>query len=130
MSVDTISNFLTTVRNGILASKSAVTVPYSRMTQDIVAILRNEGFIRDFSVTEDGGKKNITIVLKYVDGESVIHALVRVSKPSCRLYEKSQNLPHIVGKLGISVITTNRGIMTNKQARELGIGGEVICSIW
>ena len=131
MSIDAIGDFLTIIRNGLMASKRTVVAPYSKIKFEIVKILKNEGFIKDFEVVESQShKKEIKISLKYVDGESVIHELVRESKPSRRVYEKSSQMKFVIGKLGISIVTTNKGIMTNKEAKQLAVGGEVICSVW
>ena len=131
MSVDTIGDFLTIIRNGVMACKPYVYAPYSNLKHEIALLLKQEGFVRDVSVEGDTvSSKRIKIVLKYVPGESVIHDIVRISKPCRRVYEGCANLKNVIGGLGISIMTTNRGVMTNKQARELSLGGEVICTVW
>lgn len=130
MSIDAIGDFLTIIRNGLMASKRSVEIPYSNIKLEIVKILKEEGFIRDFAVTEEASKKMIQVLLKYVDGESVIHELTRISRPGRRSYRKADQVGYIIGKLGVSILTTNKGIMTNKRARELSVGGEIICSVW
>lgn len=136
MSIDTIGDFLTAMRNGLLRAKSFVIVPHSGLKQAILDTLKAEGFIRDYAVlSEDDAKKNLKIYLKYVDGESVIHELARVSKPSCRQYaqvatEGKNKIKPVIGGLGISIISTSRGVMTHKKAKELGVGGEVLCTVW
>jgi small subunit ribosomal protein S8 len=133
MSVDSIADFLTIIRNGVMVSKPSVTAPYSRMRDSIAQILKNEGFIRDFAVVATEGsdvKKKISITLKYVDGESVIHEIKRVSKSGRRFYAGSKDIKPIVGKLGISILTTSHGVIANKQAKKLNVGGEVICTVW
>lgn len=131
MSVDSIGNFLTNIRNGLMASKANVVVPYSNMRKEIARILKEEGFIRDFQVlTESDNKKNIKIVLKYVDGESVIHEITRISTPGRRAYSGAQSVKPVIGGLGISILTTNRGVISQKKAKELSVGGEVICTVW
>ena len=132
MSVDTVSDFLTIIRNGILASKPSVRAPYSRLKHDIAKILHQEGFIRDFSVEnpDNPAQRTLKVQLKYVDGESVIHAIERVSRPGRREYAGVVKLEPVVGGLGISVVTTSRGVMTDKEAKQRGIGGEVICTVW
>ncbi len=131
MSVDTISNFLTVLRNAISISKRSVTTHYSRMREDIVKILKEEGFIRDYKViADDEKKKQLKVDLKYVDGECAIHALDRVSRPGRRNYTKLKNLKPVIGGLGISILSTNAGVITDKKANELSVGGEVICQIW
>lgn len=131
MSIDAIGDFLTVIRNGLMASKRSVQSPHSKIKLEIVKILKEEGFIREFTVSEEeNSKKNIQVSLKYVDGESVIHELTRISRPGKRTYGKSDQVKYVIGKLGISILTTNKGIMTDKRARELSVGGEIICSVW
>ncbi len=135
MLFDSIGNFLTIIRNGIMASKPFVLTPHSKMSMGLVDILKQEGFIKDYQeVTSlDNPKfKQIKILLKYVEGESVIHEIVRVSKPGRRVYAKIKNVKPVVGGFGISILSTNGGLMTDKKAKEplLQIGGEVICRVW
>lgn len=131
MSIDAIGDFLTIIRNGIKVSRRTVSAPHSSIKERIAQILKNEGFIRDFEVIDEGNnKKSLTVSLKYVQGESAIHEITRESTPSWRIYEGADELQHVIGKLGISIVTTNKGIMTDKQARESKVGGEVICSVW
>lgn len=130
MSVDALGNFLTVIRNGLLASKPSVVAPYSSIKYKIAQILKDEGLIRDVVITEDDNKKYIKIALKYVDGESVIHEITRISKPSRRTYEGHAKLTPVIGNLGLAILSTNRGVITDKQAKQYGIGGEVICTVW
>lgn len=131
MSIDTIGNFLTIIRNGLLVTKASVFAPYSKMNMAIAQILKEEGFIRDVTLVEqDTVKKEIKISLKYVDGESVIREITRISKPSRRQYVKENNIKPIIGNLGISILTTNQGVISNKDAQRLSVGGEVICTVW
>ena len=131
MSIDVIGNFLTFIRNGIMRSKPFIVAPYSRFNFEIAGILKQEGFIKDVIVDEsDPVKKFMKIVLKYVDGESVIHEITRKSKPGRRVYQKNNQLKPVIGNLGISILTTSQGIMTNKQAKQVGTGGEIVCSVW
>ena len=130
MSIDTIGNFLTIIRNGIMASLPDVKAPYSNLKYQIASILKDEGFICDFGVEGDGAHKSLKVVLKYVDGESAIHEITRVSKPGRRVYKGVSSLEPVIGGLGIAVLTTPRGVITNKKARELRVGGEVICTVW
>lgn len=131
MSIDAIGNFLTIIRNGVSASKPSVTVPYSKIKHEITSILKEEGFIKDFAISnEDSIKKSISIFLKYSNGESVIHEIERVSRLGRRNYAGSNSVKSVIGGLGISILTTNRGVLSNKKARELNVGGEVICTIW
>jgi len=131
MSRDTIGDFLTIIRNGIMASKRFVDAPYSRINFELATILMQEGFVQNTEAIDDvPGKKRILITLKYVRGESVIHEIKRCSRPGRRFYAKSSTIRPIIGGLGLSVLTTNQGVMTHKRAKRLGIGGEIMCSIW
>lgn len=130
MSIDTIGNFLTIIRNGIMASKSFVFAPYSKMRFAIAQILKDEGFINDVVLVDEDGKKSLKIMLRYFDGESAIHEIKRVSKPSCRAYKGVDEIKPVIGKLGISIVSTNQGVISHKKAKELGVGGEIICTVW
>lgn len=133
MSVDTIGNFLTIIRNKIKSSKPYAQAPHSKMNEQIARILKEEGFIKNFEIdATDSLRKLIKIELKYVEGESVIHDIQRVSRPSRRIYEKVKNIKPIIGGLGIAIMSTNRGVMTDKQARSAStqVGGEVLCRVW
>jgi small subunit ribosomal protein S8 len=130
MSVDAIGNFLTIIRNGLMASKPFVIAPYSKIQAHIGSILKDEGFILDCAVVEEEGKKFLKIVLRYVSGESVIHEIKRVSTPGRRYYVGADAIKPVIGGLGVSILTTNRGILSNRQAREHAVGGELICTVW
>lgn len=131
MSIDTVGNFLTAIRNAILVSKRTVTVPCSKMKMGIAEVLKSEGFIKDFKrVENEDGKADLTVYLKYVDGESVIHEITRISKPGRRHYENLRTMDTVIGGLGISILSTNAGIMTDKSARKKMVGGEVLCRVW
>ena len=130
MSKDVIADFLTIIRNGVIRSKYSVTSQYSSMRHELARILKEEGFISDFLLEEQDGHKQITVVLKYVAGESVIHELTRVSKPSCRVYMHVDKVKPVIGGLGISILTTSKGVMTDKTAKRQRVGGELICTVW
>ena len=132
MSVDTIADFLTIIRNGVMVSKSFVTAPYSKMRHSIAQILKEEGFITDFAIlnADSDVKKTLKIALKYVDGESAIHEIQRVSKPGRRVYAGSETIKPVIGQLGISILTTSRGVIAHQKAKKMSIGGEVICTVW
>lgn len=133
MSIDTIGNFLTIIRNGIMASKPYVCTSQSKVNAEIARILKEEGFIKSYDEIGTGiVDRKIKIFLKYVDGESVIHSIDRVSKPSRRVYVAAKNIKPVIGGLGISIISTNRGIMTDKTVKQSDvlIGGEVLCKVW
>jgi small subunit ribosomal protein S8 len=128
---DPIADFLTRVRNAIGAGKKTVDIPASNIKKGIAEIMKNTHFISDYSLIEtDGVKKFISLKLKYNDGVSVIEGLKRISKPGIRTYKDSENIPRVRNGLGIAVISTSKGLMTDKQARAQKIGGEVICEIW
>lgn len=131
MSIDCIGNFLTIIRNATRVSKTFVLVPHSNIRYAIAMLLKQEGFVRDVSVEELGNnKKNIKIALKYVSGESVIHEIKRMSTPGCRMYSSIENVKPVIGGIGVSILTTSRGVLTHKQAKKLNVGGEVICTVW
>lgn len=134
MSIDTIGNFLTILRNKIMASSSYAIAPYSKMNAEIARILKDEGFVKDVQVVdlENSTNKGLKIFFKYVNGESVLHSITRISKPSKREYVKIKNLKPVINGLGIAILSTNRGIMTDKQAKNnaLRVGGEIICTVW
>lgn len=128
--MDVIGDFLTIIRNGIAVSKLSVSIPYSKLKNSILLILKDEGFIRDFNIEGDGVKKNLRVFLKYVDGESVIHEISRVSKPGRRMYRGFKDLKPVIGGLGLSILTSSIGVITNKQAKSNSVGGEIICTVW
>lgn len=132
MSVDSIADFITIIRNGVMVSKPFVIARYSKMCYSIAQILKNEGFIHDFVIvnTDSDVKKLLKIVLKYVDGEAVIHEIQRISKPGRRVYAGSKQIKPVIGQLGVSILTTSRGVIANQKAKQLSVGGEVICTVW
>jgi small subunit ribosomal protein S8 len=130
MSVDSIGNFLTIIRNGIKVSNPFVITPLSKMNKSIAQILEAEGFIKRFEEIEQDGLKRLKIFLKYVNGESAIHELDRISKLSRRSYAGVGEVKPVIGGLGVSILTTNRGVVTHKQAKKFGVGGEIICTVW
>jgi len=131
MSIDSIGNFLTIIRNGFVLGKRSIEAPYSNLNFSIAQILKEEGFIKEVAVKEQEGLHNkIEVFLKYVNGESVIHELKRLSKPSRRYYAGAKSIKPVKGNLGIAILSTNKGLMTDKRAKELSVGGEVICSVW
>lgn len=132
MSVDTIGDFLTIIRNAVARSHRSVRAPYSRMRHQIADILKQEGFVYDVAVEEgeDVAHKMLKVTLKYVDGESVIHEVTRVSTPGCRVYEGTTGLRPVIGGLGVAIMTTSKGVMTDKQARQMSVGGEILCTVW
>lgn len=131
MYTDPIADYLTRIRNSVKAQKKNVIIPYSKLKLKITEILKNNNFIQDFKVNQTSNKQgSITIDLKYYGGESVILGLKRISRPGIRKYVSSDELPRVLNGLGISVISTSKGLLTDKEARKLRIGGEVIFNIW
>ena len=128
---DPIADMLTRIRNGLIARHDAVTIPASNMKKAIAKILLDEGYIKSVDYIDDGLQGEIKVTLKYVSGkESVIKGLKRISKPGLRVYAKSDEIPKVLGGLGIAIVSTSKGVMTDKEARQQGIGGEVLAYIW
>lgn len=132
MVTDTISDMLTRIRNANMVKHQIVQVPVTKMSLAIANILKEEGFITDFENYEENNKKYLLLSLKYIgkSRKSVISKIQRVSKPGLRVYANSKNLPKVLDNLGIAIISTSKGVMTNIKAKELGVGGEVLCYIW
>jgi len=131
MTTDPIADMLTRIRNALKARHPKVDVPASRMKTEIARILKEEGYIINFKVAEEGPKKVIKIYLKYqANNQPVISKLERVSRPGCRVYLGREEIPRVLGGLGVNILTTPRGLMTGRDARRAGVGGEVLCQIW
>jgi small subunit ribosomal protein S8 len=126
---DPISDMLTRIRNGQKARKVSVTMPASKAKTAVAKVLKEEGYISDFSTASDGSKETLTIELKYFEGKPVIERIQRVSKPGLRIYRRKQEVPKVLGGLGVAIVSTSAGVMSDRQAREQGIGGEVLCVI-
>ena len=127
---DTIADLLTRIRNAQAARHDTVEVPASNMKKAICQILVDEGYVKNYTVTEDGKQGMITITLKYAGKEPVIKGLKRVSKPGLRIYSNAQELPRVMKGLGVAIISTSKGVMTDRAARKLNVGGEVLAFIW
>ena len=128
---DPIADMLTRIRNGLAARHPKVDVPASRLKMDIAKILKDEGYIANFKLTEDGSKKSIRVYLKYTTANApVISRIERVSRPGCRVYVGSKSVPRVLGGLGVNILTTPKGVMTGRSARKEGVGGEVLCHVW
>ena len=127
---DPIADMLTRIRNANSARHETVDVPASNMKKAIAAILLEEGYIKNYQVIEDGKQGVIRIALKYVGKEKVISGLQRVSKPGLRIYKNTEELPKVLKGLGIAIISTSKGIMTDKEARQENVGGEVLAFVW
>lgn len=128
---DPIADFLTRIRNANTVYKERVDIPSSRIKKGLAEILKNEGFIRTYEFIDDGKQGTLRLYLKFgPNKQRVISGLKRISKPGLRVYAKKEELPRVLGGLGVAVISTPKGLMTDKQARQAGLGGEVICYIW
>ena len=126
---DPIADLLTRIRNGQAANKTEIQAPASKLKVAIVSVLKDEGFIRDYSVDDNGGKPVLTVRLKYHAGVPVIDDLKRVSRPGLRIYKGKDELPTVLDGLGIAIISTSNGVMTDRAARKAGQGGEVLCYV-
>ena len=126
---DTLADMFTRIRNAQMASKADVKMPSSKMKVSVAQVLKDEGYVADFSVTTDV-KPTLTIELKYFGGKPVIESIDRVSRPSLRQYKGTDKLPKVSGGLGVAIVSTSRGVMTDRAARAAGVGGEVICTVF
>lgn len=129
MMTDPISDMLTRVRNALAAGKVSVSMPSSKLKQAVASVLKDEGYIGDFSVESQDNKAVLTIELKYYQGKPVIASLKRVSRPGLRVYKGGSELPSVMGGLGVAIVSTSKGVMTDRAARKLGEGGEVLCYV-
>ena len=128
---DPIADMLTRIRNALTIKRTEVTVPASKTKKAIAEILFNEGYIEKCELVDDGNYKSIKITLKYgPNGEKVIQGLKRISKPGLRVYAESNDIPRVLNGLGIAIVSTNKGIMTDKEARSQNVGGEVLAFVW
>jgi len=128
---DPIADMLTRIRNAMAARHPKVDVPASRLKMDIARILKEEGYIMNYKLADEGARRSIRIYLKYTPGNvPVISRIERVSRPGCRVYVASKEVPRVLGGLGINILTTPRGVMTGSTARKEKVGGEVLCQLW
>lgn len=131
---DPIADMLTRIRNALMAGHVMVTMPSSKVKVPIVKILKEEGYIEDFAITEDKPQPVLRIRLKYTGGrrhrQPIIVGLKRVSKPGCRVYTGKKEIPWVLSGMGVAILSTPKGIITGRQARRLGVGGEVLCYVW
>jgi len=127
---DPIADALTRIRNANIVKHEAVQMPHSNLKEELIKVLKNEGHVEGYVVEENAGFKSINVTLKYNNGKSVITGLKRVSKPGLRVYSKAKNMPRVFDGMGIAVISTSKGLMTEKQARSNQLGGEVLCYVW
>jgi len=126
---DPIADMLTRIRNGQMRNKISVSMPSSKIKQAIAAVLKDEGYIESYSVAVVLGKPTFNIDLKYYAGQPVIEKIQRISKPGLRIYKDSDNLPRVMNGLGVAILTTSKGVMTDIKARAAGIGGEILCYV-
>jgi small subunit ribosomal protein S8 len=128
---DPIADLLARIRNAIHARHQKLDVPASNLKQEIARILKEEGYVANFKATEEDGRKVLRIYLKYgPDNNAAISNLQRISRPGCRVYVGRNDIPRVLGGLGINILTTPKGVMTGRQARKEGVGGEVLCAVW
>ena len=127
--IDPIADMLTRIRNGQSASKKSVKMPSSKLKLAIAKVLKDEGYINDFKTEVNGSHAEMTIELKYYNGVPVIESVKRVSRPGLRIYKSKDELPKVLGGLGIAIVSTSNGVMTDRAARAIGHGGEVICTV-
>jgi small subunit ribosomal protein S8 len=126
---DPIADMLTRIRNAQLSEKNVVAMPASKLKQAIAQVLKDEGYIEHFAIRESDGKPELYISLKYYAGRPVIEKIERVSRPGLRIYQPNDNLPNVMNGLGVAIISTSKGVMTERKARASGIGGEVLCIV-
>ena len=128
---DPIANYLTLIRNALQARHQKVDIPSSKLLVEITKLLKEEGYITNFKITEEGSKSILRVYLKYgPKGERVISGLRRISRPGCRVYTSKAKIPQVLGGLGISIVSTPQGVLTGGLARKAGVGGELLCQIW
>ncbi len=126
---DPVSDMLTRLRNGQAAGKQEVSMPGSKLKAAIAKVLKEEGYIKEYETSMDGNKPILKVELKYFQGTPVIEKIDRVSKPGLRIYRSKDNLPKVLGGLGVAIISTPKGVMTDRAAREIGFGGEILCTV-
>lgn len=127
---DPIADALTRIRNANMVNHEEVSMPSSNLKVELIKVLQSEGYVQGYTVEEKDGFKELKVTLKYINGKSVITGLQRISKPGLRVYSKAKNMPRVFDGMGIAVISTSKGLMTEKQARANKLGGEVLCYIW
>ena len=127
---DVIADMLTRIRNANNAKHDTVDIPASNLKKSIAQILLDEGYIKNFQIVEDGKQGIIRVTLKYVGKQKVIHGLRRVSKPGLRIYSNCEDMPKVMNGLGIAIVSTSKGVMTDKKAREANVGGEILAFVW
>ena len=129
MMTDPIADMLTRIRNGQRAGKVSVSMPSSKLKASIAQVLKDEGYIADFNTSDEAGKSVMSVDLKYYDGQPVIENLKRISRPGLRIYKSNGELPKVQGGLGVAIVSTSKGVMSDRAARAAGEGGEVLCTV-
>lgn len=127
---DPIGDMLTRIRNAGQARHEKTVIPASKLKRAIIEVLRDEGFVRDFVMHEDGRQGEITVFLKYENGKSVIRELKRVSKPGIRRYVSRDDIPRVLGGLGVAILSTSKGVLVDREARKANVGGELLCTVY
>jgi small subunit ribosomal protein S8 len=127
---DPVGDLLTRIRNAQMRNKSKVTSPNSKLRESLLEVLKNEGYIRGYAVVEKDGRAELEIELKYFDGEPVIREIARVSKPGRRVYTSVKNMPRINNGLGVTIVSTPKGVMADHDARDANVGGEILCTVF
>jgi len=127
---DPVGDLLTRIRNAQMRNKSKVTSPSSKLRESLLEVLKNEGYIRGYAVVEKDGRSELEIELKYFDGEPVIREIARVSKPGRRVYTSVKNMPRINNGLGVTIVSTPKGVMADHDARDANVGGEILCTVF
>ncbi len=126
---DPVADMLTRIRNAQSANKTQVSMPSSKVKVSIAKVLQEEGYIASYQVDDNAGKTTLTIVLKYYEGKPVITTIERISRPGLRVYKSAKDLPKVINGLGVAIISTSKGVMADRKAREIGQGGEVMCAV-
>jgi small subunit ribosomal protein S8 len=126
---DPIADMLTRIRNGQMVEKATVKMPSSKLKNAIAQVLKDEGYIDDFKVLENGGLPEMEVALRYYAGRPVIEKIERISRPGLRIYKGREGLPRVMNGLGVAIVSTSQGVMTDRKARSLGVGGEVLCVV-
>ena len=127
---DPIADMLTRIRNGSAARTEIVDIPHSNLKQNVARVLKQEGYISDFKAVQEAGHKTLRVHLKVLGKQRSITGLRRISKPGVRRYVKATEMPRVLGGMGVSIVSTSRGVMTGRDAKKVGVGGEVLCYVW
>lgn len=127
---DPLADMLTRIRNAQMAKKASVSIPFSKLKAAVADVLKKEGYVAGYGIKQDGAKSSIEIALKYFQGRPVIEEIQRVSRPGLRIYKGVEELPKVKGGLGVAIVSNSKGVMTDREARAAGVGGEVLCTVF